>query len=147
MIIITIRVLIKKIHEDAILPIFAHDNDACADITSYENQLLKTGDSKVISTGIVMALPEGYECQVRPRSGLAANNGITVVNSPGTIDAGYRGEIKIILANLGTKEFRINKGMRIAQLAVRPVPKISFVEVENLDDTERATGGFGSTGN
>ena len=100
----------------------------------------------LIETGLSIALPDGYEAQVRPRSGLAARHGITVLNTPGTIDADYRGEIKVILANLGNEQFVVRRGERIAQLVVAPVTRASLIEVETLDDTARGTGGFGSTG-
>lgn len=100
----------------------------------------------LVPTGLAIALPAGYEAQIRPRSGLAARHGITLPNSPGTIDADYRGEIKIILVNLGDEAFEITRGMRIAQMVVAPVVTAEFEEVEALEDTERGSGGFGSTG-
>jgi len=100
----------------------------------------------LLPTGLVLALPLGYEAQVRPRSGLAARHGITVLNSPGTIDSDYRGEVKVLLANLGDAPFRVERGMRIAQLVVAPVTRVSLVEVDELDVTRRSGGGFGSTG-
>ncbi|WP_191251482.1 dUTP diphosphatase [Kordiimonas sediminis] len=100
----------------------------------------------LIPTGLAMALPHAYEAQVRPRSGLAAKNGVTVANSPGTIDADYRGEVKVILVNLSNDPFTIERGMRVAQMVIAPVTQGTWVEVENLDETERGTGGFGSTG-
>lgn len=107
---------------------------------------LKPGERTLIETGLAIALPEGYEAQVRPRSGLAFKNGVTVLNSPGTIDADYRGEIKVILANLGTENFTIERGMRVAQMIVAPYSQVSWDVVETLDTTERGAGGFGSTG-
>ena len=100
----------------------------------------------MIPTGLFFEIPEGYEIQIRPRSGLAAKNGVTVLNTPGTIDSDYRGEIKIILINLGDEDFVINSGDRIAQMIVAPVTQADFSIVENLSETERGTGGFGSTG-
>jgi dUTP pyrophosphatase len=103
----------------------------------------------LVPTGLVIALPEGHEAQVRPRSGLALKNGITVLNSPGTIDADYRGEVKVILANLGDEEFTVSRGMRIAQMVVAPVTRLGWREVESeseLPSSERGAGGFGSTG-
>jgi dUTP pyrophosphatase len=100
----------------------------------------------IVPCGFKMALPTGYEAQVRPRSGLAAKHGVTVLNTPGTIDADYRGEIKVILINLGSEPFEIRRGDRIAQMVVAPVSAVSFSERETLDDTERGAGGFGSTG-
>ncbi|WP_262692762.1 dUTP diphosphatase [Kordiimonas aestuarii] len=100
----------------------------------------------MVPTGLAMALPAGYEAQVRPRSGLAAKNGISVLNTPGTIDADYRGEVKVILANLSNEPFTIERGMRIAQMIIAPVTQGTWVEVDTLDETARGAGGFGSTG-
>ena len=108
--------------------------------------VLEPGASTGISTGIAIALPSGFEAQVRPRSGLAAKNQVTVLNAPGTIDADYRGEIKVLLINHGKVPFEITRGMRIAQMVVAPVVQAKFVAVETLDETERGAGGFGSTG-
>ena len=102
--------------------------------------------STLIPTGFAIALPEGYEAQVRPRSGLAYKNGVTVLNTPGTIDADYRGEVKVILANFGTEIFRVTRGMRIAQMVVAPVSHADLVEVDGLAATSRGAGGYGSTG-
>jgi dUTP pyrophosphatase len=104
------------------------------------------GQIAVIACGFAMALPEGYEAQVRPRSGLASKHGITLVNSPGTIDSDYRGEVKVPLINLGRQPFTIEPGMRIAQMLILPVPRVELVEVDELDDTKRGAGGFGHTG-
>jgi len=104
------------------------------------------GSRALIPTGVAIALPPGHEGQVRPRSGLAIRHGITVLNSPGTVDADYRGELQVILVNLGTETFIVRRGMRIAQIVVVPVQRARLVETKNLDATERATGGFGSTG-
>ncbi len=108
--------------------------------------VLKKGEVAAIETGLVFSIPEGYEIQIRPRSGLALKNGITCLNTPGTIDADYRGEVKIILANLGKEDFLIERGMRIAQAVLCPVAKAELIEVEEIDSTERGEGGFGSTG-
>jgi dUTP pyrophosphatase len=107
---------------------------------------LAPGARALVPTGLAMALPAGYEAQVRPRSGLAAKHGVTVLNTPGTIDADYRGEVKVILINLGDDPFRISRGDRIAQMVIAPVLQADIVEVEVLPETERGTGGFGSTG-
>jgi dUTP pyrophosphatase len=107
---------------------------------------LKPGERTLVPTGLAIALPEGYEAQIRPRSGLAAKNGVTVLNSPGTIDADYRGEIKVILANLGTEAFTVERGMRIAQMVIAAYTRAQWNVVETLDATERGAGGFGSTG-
>ena len=107
---------------------------------------LSPGEIRLIPCGFAMALPEGYEAQVRPRSGLASRNGITLVNSPGTIDADYRGEVQVPLINHGTAPFVVERGMRVAQMLVLPVPPVELIEVEELDSTSRGTGGFGHTG-
>lgn len=107
---------------------------------------LAPGERALVPTGFCMALPEGYEAQVRPRSGLAAKHGVTVLNTPGTIDADYRGEVKVILANLGSESFELSRGMRIAQMIIAPVTQTSWRVVEDLDETDRGDGGFGSTG-
>ena len=108
--------------------------------------ILAPGGRALIPTGLAIALPPGYEAQIRPRSGLAAKNGITVLNAPGTIDADYRGEIKVVLANLGDEPFAVERGMRIAQMVVAPVARIAWDEVAALPESARSTGGFGSTG-
>jgi len=107
---------------------------------------LLPGARALVPTGLTMALPDGHEGQVRPRSGLAAKNGVTVLNTPGTVDADYRGEVKVILINLGEDPFVIERGMRIAQMVIAPVVQMAPVEVESLSETERGSGGFGSTG-
>ncbi len=140
------NVNIKLLDKEVQAPSFAHVGDACADIRSNVSMKIPIGKVMMIPTGFAMAVPEGYEALVRPRSGLAAKHGIAVLNSPGTIDSGYRGEVKVILANFGDKEFEINKGDRIAQMAIREVPEIEFQLVSDLDDTSRGEGGFGSTG-
>ncbi len=118
--------------------------DVCALVESPVE--LNPGDRALIGTGLFFAIPDGYEIQVRPRSGLAAKNGVTVLNTPGTIDSDYRGELKVILINLGKEKFTVNPGDRIAQIIVAPVTRGRFVVVEELDQTERGSGGFGSTG-
>ncbi len=111
-----------------------------------EPVLLQPGERMAMPTGLVLEIPEGFEGQVRPRSGLALKHGITCLNSPGTIDWDYRGEVKVILANLGREPFEITRGMRIAQLVVAPVCQVEIVEISKLTETERGAGGFGSTG-
>lgn len=134
--------------DDISLPSYATEHsagmDVCASIK--EDIILNPGDRKLIPTGLSIALPEGYEAQIRPRSGLALKNGITVLNSPGTIDADYRGEIQIILANLGTAPFTVSRGMRIAQMVIASYSRVLWSEVKNLPETSRGSGGFGSTG-
>jgi len=107
---------------------------------------LAPGERAMVPTGLAIALPAGFEAQVRPRSGLAAKNGVTVLNTPGTVDADYRGEVKVILINLGRETFEIERGMRIAQMVIAPVTQARFAEVDSLDETARGAGGFGSTG-
>lgn len=111
-----------------------------------EATVLRPGDVRLIPCGFAMAIPPGYEAQVRPRSGLASRHGVTLVNSPGTIDADYRGEVMVPLINLGRASFTVERGMRIAQMLIAPVPDVRVVEVENLDATDRGLGGFGHTG-
>lgn len=137
---------VQKVHEDAIIPNYAHIGDAGLDLFSIEEKLLNPGDSALIKTGIKIELPEQTEAQIRPRSGLALKHGITVLNTPGTIDEGYRGEIGIILINHGKKDFLVEKNMKIAQMVVKPVWYVNVEEVKELSETERAEGGFGSTG-
>ncbi len=120
--------------------------DLQAAISPDEPLTIPPGRHAIVPTGFCIALPEGYEAQVRPRSGLAANHGVTVLNSPGTIDADYRGEVKVILINHGQAPFTVRRGERIAQLVVAPVTSAYFQEVERLDETERGAGGHGSTG-
>jgi len=130
------------------LPAYATKDAAACDLLAAVDapMTLRPGARALIPTGISIAVPAGYEAQVRPRSGLALKHGITVLNSPGTIDADYRGEIGVILANLGDTPFVVERGMRIAQLLLAPVTRATFDEVENLDQTDRGSGGFGSTG-
>lgn len=116
------------------------------DLQSNEKIIIPYGGTELVSTGLFISIPIGYEAQVRPRSGLAIRNGITVLNSPGTIDSDYRGEIKIILHNTGENDFVIEPGDRIAQLVICPIQKVELEEVQELDETERGEGGFGSTG-
>ncbi len=132
----------------ATLPVYKTDGAAGADICALldESVCIPCGAYAVIPTGLSAAVPAGFEIQVRPRSGLAANDGVTVLNAPGTIDSDYRGEIKVILINLGDKPFTVHSGDRIAQIVVAPVAAATFVPVAALDETARGSGGFGSTG-
>ncbi|MCW9034321.1 MAG: dUTP diphosphatase [Alphaproteobacteria bacterium] len=134
--------------KDLPLPAYATEHSAGMDLLAAieSPEELMPGETKMIPTGISMALPVGFEAQVRPRSGLAAKHGITVLNSPGTIDADYRGEVKVILTNLSKLAFSINRGTRIAQMVVAPVTTAQWVETNELPETERGQGGFGSTG-
>ena len=128
------------------LPAYATEHAAGMDVVAAESLALAPGARHAVATGFAIAIPEGYEVQVRPRSGLALKHGITCLNTPGTIDADYRGEVKVILANLGPEPFEVVRGERIAQLVPAPVLRASFDEVEDLDATQRGAGGFGSTG-
>ncbi len=141
-----LKIKIKKIKENAILPHYAHDGDAGVDLYSTEDYVLKPGQRVLVSTGLSMAIPKGYEGQVRPKSGLALRKGITTCNNPGTIDSGYRGEIGVIAINHGTEEFKIEKGTKIAQMIFNKVEEAKFEEVNELDSTKRGEKGFGSTG-
>jgi len=128
------------------LPSYATEHAAGLDVVAAESVLLEPGARLAVATGFAIAIPIGYEVQVRPRSGLALKHGITCLNTPGTIDADYRGEVKVILANLGSEPFAVARGERIAQLVPAPVQHARFAEVEELDETVRGHGGFGSTG-
>lgn len=139
-------VKIKRLSPEAKLPKYEHHDDSGADIYSLEECNLEPLQRAAIATGISVEIPVGFEIQVRPKSGLALNHGITVLNTPGTIDAGYRGEIKVILINLGSESVLIRKGQKIAQIVVTPIEKVDFVEVMDLVDSARGIGGFGSTG-
>lgn len=139
----TIEVLINA----ETIPTYSHPGDAGADLSSAENLVLHPGERATVATGVSIALPAGFVAFVVPRSGLAAKHGITVVNSPGTVDAGYRGELKVTLLNTDLREpFTINKGDRIAQMIVMPVVQARFIPVDKLSESERGESGFGSTG-
>ncbi len=142
----TVTVRVKLISENAKLPQAANAGDVAFDLHSVINVTLEPGERQAIPTGLIMEIPKGYEGQVRPRSGLALRNGLSVVNSPGTIDSGYRGEVKVIVINHGREPFTITKGMRVCQIAIRQVPEVKFEVVEELSDSERGESGFGSTG-
>lgn len=128
------------------LPAYASDGAAGLDVVAAEDLTLAPGARHAVATGFAIAIPAGYEVQVRPRSGLALKHGITCLNTPGTIDSDYRGEVKVIVANLGAEPFEVRRGERIAQLVPAPVLRAAFREVDELDSTERGAGGFGSTG-
>lgn len=140
------EVIFERLTDSAVLPQYAHPGDAGMDLCTDESLELAPGARAAVSTGLRMRLPPGTEGQVRPRSGLALKFGITVANTPGTIDEGYRGEVKVILINLGQEPFRIECGMRIAQLVIAPVLQVKVAEGRVDDDTVRGTGGFGSSG-
>ena len=141
---ITVRLF--KINNEANIPSFAHKGDAGMDLVACEEIILPPGKSALVQTGLAIELPHGTEAQVRPRSGLALKHQVTVLNTPGTIDEGYRGEIGVILINHGSQEFKVEKGMKVAQLVVKPVLSVNIEEIFNLTNTERSTSGFGSTG-
>ena len=136
----------KRIHPDAVLPAYAHPSDAGMDVRSVAELVIPPGGRALVPTGLVVLLPPLYEAQVRPRSGLALKHGVTVLNTPGTIDSGYRGEIGVILANFGDAPFKIAKGDKVAQLVIAPVTQPEIVEAAEVDETDRGAGGFGSTG-
>jgi len=137
---------ILKLHESAILPKYEHPNDAGLDLVSIDELELPSGESRLVHTGISIELPQGTEAQIRPRSGLALKHQITVLNTPGTVDEGYRGEIGVILINHGKNTFQVTKGMKIAQMVITPVIRVDVEEVDSLSLTSRGNGGFGSTG-
>jgi dUTP pyrophosphatase len=136
----------KRIHPDAVLPSYAHEGDAGMDVRSVESLTIQPKCRALVKTGLVAEIPLGYEIQVRPRSGLALKYGVTVLNSPGTVDAGYRGEIGVILANFGDEPFAVSVGDRIAQLVVAAVTQAEISETTFVTSSERGEGGFGSTG-
>ena len=140
------RVLFRKIDPAAALPEYAHPGDAGMDVRSVEDKTIPPGGRALVRTGLVMMLPPDAEAQVRSRSGLAIKYGVAVLNSPGTIDAGYRGEVGVILANFGEEPFHVEKGMKIAQIVVAPVVRAEIAETDEIDSTDRGVGGFGSTG-
>ena len=143
-----VKILIKKISKEVITPKYKTEGSSGVDLSAFLNEkvVIKPNSSELIPTGLQVAIPEELEIQIRPRSGLAAKESMGVLNSPGTIDSDYRGELKIILFNHGDKDFIINNGDRIAQMVLVPILKMEFEEVDNLPDTVRGQGGFGSTG-
>lgn len=141
-----LNIPVVRLTDTAVLPTYAHVGDAGMDLYADEDIMLGNETWNLVSTGVAMSIPEGYVGLIHPRSGLAAKHGITVLNAPGTIDAGYRGEIKVILLNGTDKDFVVRRGDRIAQLVVQEFVHGDIVEVSSLDDTERSTNGFGSTG-
>ena len=142
------EILIKRLSKNVTLPRYETEGSSGLDLAANIDEQIKIlpGKSEIIPTGLAVAIPKNFEIQIRPRSGLAAKNQVSVLNTPGTIDADYRGEIKVILINLSDKVFVVEKGLRIAQMVVCPVMKVSLKEVANLEITERGSSGFGSTG-
>ena len=143
-----VPVLVKRLpHGEGLdLPGYATDGAAGMDVVSAEDVTIAPGARHAVATGLSVAIPTGYEIQVRPRSGLALKHGVTVPNTPGTIDSDYRGEMKVIMINLGAEPFAIRRGDRVAQLVLAPVTRAGWIEVAQLDETVRGEGGFGSTG-
>ena len=142
------EILIKRLSDKVLLPKYETEGSSGLDLAAHINESvqIKPGSTAIIPTGLAVSIPINFEIQIRPRSGLAAKNQISVLNTPGTIDADYRGELKVILINLGTKSFLVENGARIAQMVLCPVIKADLKEVKTLDDTKRGSGGFGSTG-
>lgn len=143
-----VPVMVKRLpgNDDLPLPAYATAGAAGMDVVSAEDVEIAPGARHAVATGFAMAIPAGFEIQVRPRSGFALKHGVTVPNTPGTIDSDYRGELKVIMINLGAETFSIRRGDRVAQLVLAPVTQASWLEVEELDETARGAGGFGSTG-
>ena len=142
------KILIKRLSNNIPLPKYETEGSSGMDLTANVNRVIEIlpGKSEIIPTGLALSIPKNYEIQIRPRSGLAAKSQISILNTPGTIDADYRGELKVILVNLGEKIFKVEKGLRIAQMVLCPVIKAVLKEVNELEETERGSGGFGSTG-
>jgi dUTP pyrophosphatase len=141
-----IELAIQRLHADAVVPTRAYSGDAGLDLAACERVELSPGERATVGTGLAVAIPEGYAGFVQPRSGLAARHGITIVNTPGLVDSGYRGELRVILLNTDVSEpFVVEPGMRIAQLVVMPVPELDLVEVDELPGSERGVRGFGSS--
>ncbi len=140
------KLKVKRIHNDATLPKYIHEHDSGMDIYSIENKIIESGKSSLIKTGLKIELPDNTEAQVRPKSGIALNNSVTVLNSPGTIDQGFTGEICVILINHGLEPYKVEKGKKIAQIVIQPIIRVEVEEVSDISDSSRGEGGFGSTG-
>jgi dUTP pyrophosphatase len=142
------KILIKRLSKNVPLPKYETDGSSGMDLSANieKNVDIKPGKSAIIPTGLAVSIPKNFEIQIRPRSGLAAKNQLSVLNTPGTIDSDYRGELKVILINLGDKTFKVENGSRVAQMVLCPIIKASLKEVETLEETKRGIGGFGSTG-
>ena len=142
------EILIKRLSDKVVLPKYETEGSSGLDLAAHINESIeiKPGSTAIIPTGLTVSIPKNFEIQIRPRSGLAAKNQISVLNTPGTIDADYRGELKVILINLGDKSYLVENGARIAQMVLCPVIKANLKEVKILEDTKRGSGGFGSTG-
>ncbi len=142
----TVPVRIERVDSHAIIPTYAHGDDACCDLYIIEDYTIRKGERRLCRTGIAVEIPTGYEIQIRPRSGLAFRQGITLVNAPGTVDAQYRNEVKLLVINLGKSPVTLRRGDRVAQMCIKPVYKMEFEEVDKLSDSDRGLGGWGSTG-
>ena len=142
------EILIKRLSDKVVLPKYETEGSSGLDLAAHINESIeiKPGSTAIIPTGLAVSIPKNFEIQIRPRSGLAAKSQITVLNTPGTIDADYRGELKVILINLSAKNFLVENGARIAQMVLCPIVKANLKEVKTLEDTESGSGGFGSTG-
>lgn len=140
------KIPVKKLHPDAKLPVYATNGAAGADLHALEDAIVPAWGHRLVQTGLAFAIPTGWEVQIRPRSGLAFKNMVSVLNTPGTIDSDYRGDIGVILVNHGSEHFTVKAGDRIAQMVVAPVYQAAFDVVDELPETERGEGGFGSTG-
>lgn len=141
-----VRVKVKKIHPDAVIPQYKTSGSAGFDLYAIEDVEIQPGETKQIRTGLIFEIPEGYEIQIRPRSGMSLKTPLRISNAPGTIDSDYRGEVMIIAENTSIVPFSVEKGTRIAQGVLQKVPQAEFIEVEKVSETERGEGGFGSTG-
>ena len=141
-----IELAVRRLRPDAVLPSYAHPGDAGLDLAAVEPVRLEPGERAAVPTGLAVAIPDGWVGLVHPRSGLARRHGLTVTNAPGTIDAGYRGEVQVLLVNLGSEPVEVAAGERVAQLLLQEVGRARVIEVEDLDETVRGAGGFGSTG-
>ena len=142
------EILIKRLSDKVVLPKYETEGSSGLDLAAHMNESveIKPGSTAIIPTGLAVSIPKNFEIQIRPRSGLAAKNQLSVLNTPGTIDADYRGELKVLLINLSAKSFLVENGARIAQMVLCPVVKANLKEVKSLEDTKRGSGGFGSTG-
>jgi dUTP pyrophosphatase len=143
---VTVKIKMQEGCED-LMPAKAHHDDAAFDIRSRVDMVIEPGVPHLVATGIFMEFPAGYEAQVRPRSGMALKHALTVLNTPGTIDAGYRGEVSVIMLNAGKEPYEIKRGDRVAQMVINQLPDVEIVAADTLSDTVRGEGGFGSTGN
>lgn len=141
-----VPVKIEKVDPHAIIPTYAHPDDACCDLYIVEDYTIRPGQRLLLRTGVAIEIPTGYEVQIRPRSGLAWKDGLTLVNAPGTVDAQYRNEVKLLVINLGRKPVTLNRGDRAAQMCIKPVYTMKFQVVDKLSQSDRGLGGWGSTG-